>query len=427
MVVKDILILGAGPCGLATAIALSRANSAPSSNAQPLRITLVELRSSIQTIGGAVNVTPLAMRYLNSLGAEGKLLDHSISLDHGIDYISLRTGQLLGNFWGGIGARRVSRYALVEALLAVLQKEHSEAVEVQWGRRVTEICETADKVELKFQDDGPTLQGDILLGCDGLHSAARRLWVEPEREKVYSGRVVTMGWNYADGEGDSNLPQPMTLSTGEPALVDTSLFSGPSGVILASYYESSRRNVYLSCVMSMDEPETADQNAWKMLGDDKETMRNEILKLYQDTKVKGLDTMISKCESWDLFPIYILPKEGRWHEGRVLLLGDAAHAMPPQGESTEFAIEDGLLIAKVLERRASRSVDQLFADYESIRKPVITKHYEHAVWSMDMGFKKREGIGLVIMEWVTWVFLLFRRWGQKARYSGDVRETILPE
>lgn len=327
MVVKDILILGAGPCGLATAIALSRANSAPSSNAQPLRITLVELRSSIQTIGGAVNVTPLAMRYLNSLGAEGKLLDHSISLDHGIDYISLRTGQLLGNFWGGIGARRVSRYALVEALLAVLQKEHSEAVEIQWGRRVTEICETADKVELKFQDDGPTLQGDILLGCDGLHSAARRLWVEPEREKVYSGRVVTMGWNYADGEGDSNLPQPMTLSTGEPALVDTSLFSGPSGVILASYYESSRRNVYLSCVMSMDEPETADQNAWKMLGDDKETMRNEILKLYQDTKVKGLDTMISKCESWDLFPIYILPKEGRWHEGRVLLLGDAAHAV----------------------------------------------------------------------------------------------------
>lgn len=53
--------------------------------------------------------------------------------------------------------------------------------------------------------------------------------------------------------------------------------------------------------------------------------------------------------------------------------------MPPQGESTGVAIEDGVLLAHVLSRRNSRSVDQLLADYEKLRRQDINGIYKSSM------------------------------------------------
>ena len=64
--------------------------------------------------------------------------------------------------------------------------------------------------------------------------------------------------------------------------------------------------------------------------------------------------------------------------------------MPPQGESTGVCIEDAVLFAHVLSRRETRSVAQMMADYESLRRADINKLHNETMfrWN-DAGQKVR--------------------------------------
>lgn len=326
MSIKNIVVLGAGPCGLSTAIALSKL-SALDPGVTPLRVTVVEVRPRLQTIGGTINVTPLAMRYLDYLGAGKQLRDNSIALNTGVDAISMRLGWRLGNVWGGVGARRTARFELVRSLFDTINREHSDFIQFQWGKHVTEISEAEDQVQLKF-DDQSILQADVLLGCDGIHSAARHLWVEPEREKQYSGRAVTMGWaRSVANQGKGAASAPITLPNGEPALRDTAAFNATGGTLISSFFEPTRQDIFFAHVRKMSEQSTAERDGWQLLGKDQEAVRKEVVETYREGRVNGLEETIAKCESWQIYPIYKLPPGGRWHKGRVLLLGDAAHAV----------------------------------------------------------------------------------------------------
>lgn len=322
MPINHIIILGAGPSGLSAAIALAKL---PPST-PPLRITLIELRPTLQTIGGTINVTPLAIRYLDSLGAGERIRSRAIDLNDGLDYISLRTGLRIGNIWGGIGGLRVARHVVVESLFETLTTNHADTVDIQWGKRTTAISETDDQVVLEFED-GTTLHGDVLLGCDGLHSAARKLYVEPERESFYTNRVIAMGW--VEDNTSKKASPPLTLSTDEPALRDTNLIFSSNGMLLTSYYEPTRRSVYFANAMMMDEPKGGGdaRGGWKLRGNDQDAVKRDVVQAYQTGRVKGLQDLLARCENWHLYPVYVLPGQGRWSCGRVIIIGDAAHAV----------------------------------------------------------------------------------------------------
>jgi 2-polyprenyl-6-methoxyphenol hydroxylase-like FAD-dependent oxidoreductase len=328
MSIKDIVILGAGPCGLSTAIALSKM-SALTPDLSLLRITLIETRPALQTIGGTINMTPLAMRYLDHLGASQQLKDNSIELITGVDAISLRLGWRLGNLWEGVGARRTARYELIRSLHGTIKREHSESIHISWGKRVTEISEAHDQVQLKFSDQS-TISCDVLLGCDGVNSAARNLYVEPTRKKEYSGRGVAMGWvSGAANQTKNPSSSPITFPNGQPALRDTAAFGATGGTLIASYYEPTRQDIFFAHVRKMAEHEAVDRDGWHLAGEDQDAVRTEVLETYSQSRINGLQTVIAKCDRWQIYPIYQLPPQGRWHKGRVLLLGDAAHAVSP--------------------------------------------------------------------------------------------------
>lgn len=319
---------------MSTAIALAKLPCEPDS--PPLRITLVEVRPKLSTIGGTVNLTPLAMRYLDYLGVGSHLREKSIPLDDGLDYLSLRTGQRLGNIWGGIGARRAARHDLVSSLLETIQESHCDSIEIQWGRRLVDISETEDKVVVKFEGSDEPLRFDIMIGADGIHSQARHLFVEPNREKTFSGRVCVMGWNeeaHQKGEsggipGMGKAEPPLKLASGESALRDTVIINGFNGILLGSYYEPSRSKVYLVHIALMDEPKDGNgRDGWNIVGNDKIAIRDNVCDAYRGGKIEGLEQLVENCQDWHLWPVYILPGQGRWYRGRVLLLGDASHAV----------------------------------------------------------------------------------------------------
>jgi dienelactone hydrolase len=100
--------------------------------------------------------------------------------------------------------------------------------------------------------------------------------------------------------------------------------------------------------------------------------------------------------------------------------------MPPQGESTGIAIEDGVLIARILEQSSTKSIDQMFADYEKVRRAVIDKHYVDAERMAKFGFSNTTGLAAIAMEWITSAYMFVRKWNQSADFAGDVRELELP-
>ncbi|KAH8589400.1 hypothetical protein B0O99DRAFT_745988 [Bisporella sp. PMI_857] len=416
-----ILILGAGPCGLAAAIALSEISTV----ANPIQITVIELRPSISTLGGAVNLTPLALRYLDSLGAGHLVRSRGCKVDR-IDVVSLRTGGSLGSLWDGLDLLRVQRKDLVQSLSETVRDKHARNVEVLYGKKTMAITENIDaqcigKVQLEFSD-GSKMDGDVLLGCDGLHSVARRLFVDPSRKEVFTGRAVVMG--YAES-AESNI----ILAAGDPALTGTTMIQGTKGQLLLSYFEPAKSQVYLANVMVVSEPsgDREIQDGWKAIGDDKEGVRSDILGRWQDGGLHGIREIVEKCDEWTFYPVYALPPSGKWTRGKVLLMGDAAHAMPPQGESTGIAIEDGILIARIFQRRDARSIQQLFSDYEATRRDIIHTHYKSADWRWKKATSGTTPMWNILLEWFTIIFLAFAKWKGFDAFKEDVSALKLPE
>ena len=71
-----------------------------------------------------------------------------------------------------------------------------------------------------------------------------------------------------------------------------------------------------------------------------------------------------------LWAPYSIPDLKTWHRGRVCLIGDAAHALPPNGQGSAQAFEDAGLLGRLLasEDAVSKGYDQLFQHFEKVRR-----------------------------------------------------------
>lgn len=109
--------------------------------------------------------------------------------------------------------------------------------------------------------------------------------------------------------------------------------------------------------------ETAE--SWSAIGD-----RDELAASFTgwDPRVTGLLDKVETCFWWGLYDRKPL---GQWVNGRLALLGDAAHPMLPHlGQGANQAIEDGTALAVLLQTCAEgRSVKDALKRYEALRRP----------------------------------------------------------
>jgi len=68
-----------------------------------------------------------------------------------------------------------------------------ENIHVVYGKKVTGLSEAPEAVTVRFEDDTDATD-DLVLGCDGIHSATRMLFIEPERVPKYSGIASAYGF-----------------------------------------------------------------------------------------------------------------------------------------------------------------------------------------------------------------------------------------
>lgn len=100
--------------------------------------------------------------------------------------------------------------------------------------------------------------------------------------------------------------------------------------------------------------------------------------------------------------------------------------MPPQGESTGVAIEDGVLMAHILSRRDFRSVPQMLSDFEALRRADIDKLYVSTMRRSSPPAAPKSWLGKVAYDWLVWAVCTYTNWTSD-HFARDVRKFALPE
>lgn len=319
MAIEKAIIIGAGISGIAVALALHRLK---------IGVFICDIKKQPGTIGGAINLMPSALRYLDHLGVLSKLESKGCTV-HSIEIFSVHTTYKIADVdFSNVGkygyhAMRILRADLLQAMLETLNEAGEE---VQYGKSMVEISESAQGVEVRF-DDGEMVSADLLLGCDGIHSHTRTMFVDPDRVPVYTGIAVAYGLLKA-----SSITEPIHFK-------DTAVNTSRRGSLLISYYQPSRESIYLGAVMEVEEQ--ASRESWKIRGADQQKMKEEIAERFHDAKIPCLGQMIREVGDLCLYPVHILGPGGKWSRGKVMLLGDAAHAV---GESCNSSKASYLMI-----------------------------------------------------------------------------------
>ncbi|KAN0102800.1 FAD/NAD(P)-binding domain containing protein [Hyaloscypha variabilis] len=392
---KSCLIIGGGIAGLTSALALQKTGITP---------TIHELRASPSTIGGSINLTPNALRLLEFLDVEiqGCRVDS-------IEIFSLHSGKLIGEvpFRKFGPSVRILREELLKALLRAVERS---GIEVNYGEKLVGVVEDdgEEKVTAVFEN-GKRVKGDFMLGCDGVHSAVRK-YVEASRGPEYTGVVVAYSIVEAPG-----------IKT---HFRSTALNSGRCGSLLTSYFDEDRARIYVGAVMEIKEEN--DKQGWRVRGSDTQKTRDEIERRYKNSAIPCVDELVQKVEDFVFYPVYKLSPGGVWSKGRVLLLGDAAHAMPPQGESTGLAIEDGVLLARVMASASEKPIQEAFRVYEKTRRSRIDIAYKEAVMRWE-NVKDRSWFSQKVTEWLMWIVLWYRRNPFELSMSYDIRQEEILE
>jgi len=303
--INHVVIIGGGISGLASALAL---------HALGVPCSIYEVRAVPSTLGGAVNLTPSALRCLDHIGVL-KHLQGKGGTTRAIEIFSALSGNRVGEISFrnldkiGYHALRILRAELQQGMISALEEAN---VRVEYGKKLVELRETTSSIEAIFED-GSVATGDILLGCDGIHSVARTKLVDPERTPVYSGIATAYGLLPA-----SSISSPIHFE-------DCSVNSSRKGSILVAFCDPAKQRLYFAAVMEMKEQ--ADREGWKVKGGDQDSTRKEILSRFGDSKMTCLREIIENVEDLFLYPVHTLPPGGKWSSERVLLLGDAAHAV----------------------------------------------------------------------------------------------------
>jgi len=327
-------VVGGGIGGLSAACALSR---------RGVEVTVFEQADVLGEIGAGVSIFPNALRQLERMGMGPALAKVGARIGEASQYCrsdGTKVGTVIttdSSGWNGLYG--MHRADLLNVLAANLPGEF-----VRTGHRCVGLEQSAAAARLTFAN-GETAEADVVIAADGIHSALQKYVVEPKPPE-YSGVRSYRGLIASDKlPGWREAAHQVWMGEGKHFIV----FPVRAGRLLN----------YVGFVPSKD----AKAESWSAVGD-----RDELASAFVgwDAPVVGLLEAIESCFWWGLYDRKPLQS---WTNGRLALLGDAAHAMLPHlGQGANQAIEDGVALAVLLEGRKPADVSAILPQYEKMRR-----------------------------------------------------------
>ena len=349
---SDILIVGSGFAGLTAAINLKRLNI-------PFRI--FEASPAATNIGGSVTIFPNGMRIFRDLGLREKVIESGVTItkahfqDHNGRFIVLRS---MGQEHIYAEPTITIRRALLNALL--LEKAQELGIQVEYGKKFVSLEKHDDQVVVSFQD-ATKVRGRCLIGADGTHSLVREFVLENKFTPKYSKLVFWGGF-----VSDQSIVSKLQL---DPNTQYVSV--GPVGFFGYGYVDNVKKS----------EPSLL----WYCYLRQEDRLSRQELDRYTDQEI--IDKVLASHENWHE-PVRTLIKNStsfcrasvsdvldlpQWSNGRVIIIGDAAHAMNPvSGQGASTAMEDAMILTDLLKDYTGDYQD-LFRTFEAARKERVHK------------------------------------------------------
>ncbi|WP_424812192.1 flavin-dependent oxidoreductase [Roseococcus sp. YIM B11640] len=347
MSAAPILIGGGGIGGLALGLMLHQrgipcivAESAPEVKQLGVGInTLPHAIAELEQLGllpalDAVGIRTRELRYLDRFGSRIWTEARGLHAGHSMPQFSIHRGRLHGVLW----------HAAAERLGSALRT----------GLRLTGHSQQGDRVLAEFAD-GTRIEGAALIGADGIHSVLRQA-LHPEDGGIrWNGIQMWRGaidWPAYEGG-------------------DTMIVAGDMKEKLVLYpigeggTPGTRLTNWVVCAQIGDPAKPPRRREdWSRPG-----RLEDVLPHVHRFRVPWLDVealVRATPEFWE-YPMCDRDPLPFWTQGRVTLLGDAAHPMYPVGSNgASQAILDARKLADAL---AAMPVQQALAEYESVRLP----------------------------------------------------------
>jgi 2-polyprenyl-6-methoxyphenol hydroxylase-like FAD-dependent oxidoreductase len=346
----EVAIIGAGVGGLTTALTLHRAGIAA---------RVFEAAPELRAVGLGINLLPHATRELAALGLEAALSEVAVTTREAVFFN--RFGQLihrepLGRFAGYDWPQlSVHRGDLQEVLLEAFEVRLG-ADRLHLGRRCIRVDDDGDGAIARFIDSRTqapreSVRADVVVGCDGLHSVVRKQLHPSEGPPRYSG-VNT--WR-----GATRWPRFLTGASFVRAgwLARGKLVAYP---IRDSIDADGRQLV--NWLAEIETPRHLERD-WDRAGS-----LDDFIGAFEDWRFDWLDVpaLMRAADVLLEFPMVDQEPLPWWTQGRVTLLGDAAHPMVPRGSN---GAGQAIIDARVLADCLSKGTDlaKALSEYEAMR------------------------------------------------------------
>jgi salicylate hydroxylase len=331
-----LIVVGGGVGGLATALAARR---------RGLDVLLLEQAPALTAVGAGIQLSPNCTRVLDWLGVLPAV--EAVSVKPAAHrFQAWDTGDLIletplmpaaGERFGA-PYMHAHRADLLDAMLTRVRPG-----DLRLDAKVAQVTPHADHVEVTLAG-GETVRGDVLVGADGIHSLVRDRLFRPDPPRR-SGCTAWRGL----------IPRAAAEALGIER--NSYIWMGPQRSLVVYYVAGGAKLNWVG--LTPFDPEAAE--SWSATA-----TTAALLAQYQGWHEQVIG-MLSATER--PFRTVVMDREPlpSWTDGRVALVGDAAHAMLPyHAQGAAQTIEDAWVLVRCLEEGAA-DVPAALARYQALR------------------------------------------------------------
>jgi 2-polyprenyl-6-methoxyphenol hydroxylase-like FAD-dependent oxidoreductase len=343
-------VIGAGIGGLSAALTLARAGC---------RVRVFEVVPELKALGVGINLLPHSAKVLLELGLGEALKARSV-LTGSLRYHA-KDGKTIWSEPRGMDAGypcpqySIHRGELQMVLLAAV-REAIGADRIVTGRGYLRAEQDDSGVTVTLGDPATgevadTVRGDCLVGADGIMSAVRASFYPEEGNPVYAGQVLWRGVTEAEPFADGRTMVMIGNSARKAVIYPI------------RWLDDGRQLINWIAELAIEKELPANKGDWNRPG-----ALADFIDAFRDWRFDWLDVpaLFEGAEGCWEFPMVDRDPVPRWSFGRITLLGDAAHAMRPNGSNgASQGVLDAVALADSL--AAEADVPRALARYEAAR------------------------------------------------------------
>lgn len=326
---RRICIVGAGIGGLTAALAFAQSGAT---------VQVFEQAPEFSEIGAGIQISPNGMRVLNALGVGGYIsrigvVSQAVAPSDGLTGKAVTRFDLRGQ---APAYHFVHRAELIDLLSGACMER---GIELNVGCRVISATPQGGVSYVDILSETPIAQkaaGDLVVFADGIKSIGRVLTgnlSEPE----FSGQVA---W------------RAIVPGTMPP---EAQILMGPGQHMVVYPIGDNQLNI-----VAVQERDAWAQEGWSHQ-DDPQNLRDAFAPF-----AANVADLLARVDEVNLWGLFRHPVAQRWHMGRVVVLGDAAHpTLPFLAQGANLAIEDAYVLARCCDEDGA--LETALQRYQSLR------------------------------------------------------------